>query len=82
MGDGVKKLEGNEQSSVIVQRRSLRAIRDLPVGTVVSDSDLEALRPIPTGAIPPYERPRIVGKKLKLPLKKGEAITWKHVHAK
>lgn len=82
MGDGVKKLEENEKSSVIVQRRSLRATHDLEVGSVIADNDLEALRPIPAGAIPPYERPRLVGQKLKFPLKKGEAITWHHVGTK
>jgi len=82
MGDGIKKLEGNEKQSVVVQRRSLRATRDLEAGEFIAERDLEALRPIPAHAIPPYERPRLLKKKLLLPLKKGEAITWKHVRTK
>jgi sialic acid synthase SpsE len=82
MGDGLKKLEKNEKQSVTVQRRSLRATHDLEIGKKLVGKDLEALRPIPTGAIEPYERPRLMGKKLLLPLKFGEAITWKHVRTK
>jgi hypothetical protein len=30
LGDGNKKVEANEQETVVIQRRSLRAARDLP----------------------------------------------------
>jgi len=78
-GDGIKRVEKNEKQSQIVQRRSLRATRDIKVGKIIKRKDLEALRPIPKNGISPYQIKLIVGKKLKKPLAKGEHISWKHV---
>lgn len=75
LGDGVKKIEENEKQSAVVQRRSLRATKDLQAATILRKEDLEALRPIPKDGIPPYMLSNIVGKKLIKPLKRGEAIS-------
>lgn len=79
LGDGIKKIEKNEKQSVIVQRRSLRAIRNMRIGDTIMVKDLEPLRPIPSDGIAPYEINLIIKKKLIKPLKKGEHITWKHL---
>lgn len=79
MGDGIKKIEKNEVKTVIVQRRSLRATRDIKAGEVLKKEDLEPLRPIPKDGIPPYQIDRLIKKKVKRSLKKGEHITWKHL---
>ena len=76
LGDGIKRVESNEADASVVQRRSLRATRDLPVGHILSDRDLEALRPIPKDGIPPYELRIVTGKALKNGLKKGEHLTY------
>ncbi|HEU5292720.1 MAG TPA: N-acetylneuraminate synthase family protein, partial [Cyclobacteriaceae bacterium] len=78
LGDGIKRIEGNEKDASIVQRRSLRATRDLSAGQKITSSDLEPLRPIPTGGIPPYEIENLIGLTLKSSLKKGEHITLNH----
>lgn len=79
LGDGIKKIEKNEKQSVIVQRRSLRATRNMRIGDTIMAKDLEPLRPIPSDGIAPYEINLIIKKKLIKPLKKGEHITWKHL---
>jgi sialic acid synthase SpsE len=76
LGDGVKKIEDNERDTVVVQRRGLRATRDLPAGTVLADSDMEALRPCPTDGIEPFRQAEIVGRRLSGPLKAGEHLRW------
>jgi sialic acid synthase SpsE len=79
LGDGVKRIEPNESDASVVQRRSLRAVRDIAKGETVSANDLEALRPIPADGIPPYEVEKLIGRKLTMPLLKGEHITFKHI---
>lgn len=79
LGDGIKRIEENEKDAAVVQRRSLRAAKDLSLGHIITPSDLEALRPIPKDGIPPYELSNLVGQKLKLSLKLGEHITKNHI---
>jgi N-acetylneuraminate synthase len=79
LGDGEKRIEINEQKSVVVQRRALRATHDLPAGHALSADDLEALRPIPEGGIEPHRLNELVGKVLKHALAKGAHITWEQV---
>lgn len=79
LGDGIKRIEKNEEKSLIVQRRSLRATRDIKSDEIIKKDDFESLRPIPTDGIPPYEINKLINKKLIRPLKKGEHITWKHL---
>ena len=54
LGGGKKRIEPNEKDTVIIQRRCLRAAHDLARGTVLSRSDVEALRPAPPDSILPY----------------------------
>ncbi|TBX66354.1 N-acetylneuraminate synthase [Flavobacterium silvisoli] len=79
LGDGIKRIEENEKTSLIVQRRSLRATVDLPVGKIIEKQDLEALRPIPSDGFSPYQIDELIGKKLTQPLGKGEHITKNHI---
>jgi sialic acid synthase SpsE len=79
MGDGVKRIEANEQNSIIVQQRCLRATRDLKAGEIITKADLEALRPIPTDGLQPYKIKELVGKTLTKGLPKGNHITLNHI---
>lgn len=79
LGDGVKRIEENEKKSLIVQRRSLRAVSDFEIGHVITNKDLEALRPIPEDGFSPYQVGELLGKVLVTPIKKGEHITKKHI---
>jgi N-acetylneuraminate synthase len=77
LGDGVKRVEPNEEQSKQVQRRCLRATRSLKKGHVLSESDLIALRPISEGGFEPYEKSYVLGKELLEDLEAGEHISIK-----
>jgi sialic acid synthase SpsE len=79
LGDGVKRIEPNESDASVVQRRSLRAAKDLATGQVLTAGDVEALRPIPKDGIPPYELLALLGKPIKQAIKKGEHFTRNHI---
>jgi len=76
LGDGNKKIEGNEQQTVVLQRRCVRAARQLAAGTVLQRDDLEVLRPAPQNAIPAHEVSLLPGRELLRDLEYGEAIAW------
>ncbi|HEY8165013.1 MAG TPA: N-acetylneuraminate synthase family protein, partial [Gemmatimonadaceae bacterium] len=76
LGDGKKVVEPNEQETVVIQRRCLRAARRLDKGTVLKAGDLEPLRPAPRDAIFPYEVERTFGKRLLRDLEQGDYPTW------
>ncbi len=74
LGDGVKRVESNETTTVVVQQRCLRLSKELAAGTVLSQKDLEALRPAPKGSARPYQLSAVVGKKLAVKKSAGEAL--------
>jgi sialic acid synthase SpsE len=79
LGDGIKRIEPNESDASVIQRRSLRVTKDFSPGHILSEGDLEALRPIPADGIPPHELNTILGKTVKNPIKKGEHVTYNHL---
>lgn len=74
LGDGVKRVEGNEQDTVIVQRRCIRIKKDLKRGEIITSNDIENLRPAPKGAYLPYEFEKIIDKKVNIDKQAGNAI--------
>lgn len=76
LGDGVKRVEGNERETVVIQRRSLRASRDLPAGHALGPDDLEALRPCPEGAVPPSHLTEVLGRTISAAKARGEELRW------
>jgi N-acetylneuraminate synthase len=74
IGDGVKRVEPNEQSTIIVQRRAIRAARDLVAGAVLTRADLTVLRPCPVDALPPYRMGELVGHPLTRPIAAGDCV--------
>jgi sialic acid synthase SpsE len=76
LGSTEKHVEDNEKETVVLQRRCLRAARDLSAGHVITDHDVEALRPAPLDAIFPYDLPRIRGRALARPLARGEHLKF------
>lgn len=76
LGDGVKRIEGNEQETFVLQRRCVRAARDLSVGTEIKRSDVEVLRPAPSGALAAHEVELVVGKTLARDLVSGQDLSW------
>ena len=76
MGSPRKFVAENEQETVIVQRRCLRASRNLAAGSVLRTDMVEALRPAPRDAVMPLDLPKVLGKQLAHDLEAGEHITW------
>jgi N-acetylneuraminate synthase len=76
LGDGVKRVEPNEQETVVVQRRALRLRADTPAGRPLTEEDLEALRPCPPEAVDPRHVAEVVGRVLKTPGRTGDAVKW------
>jgi N-acetylneuraminate synthase len=74
LGDGVKRIEGNESQTVVLQRRALRAARAIPAGTVLSATDAFPLRPCPPGALSPDRIPEVLGKRTRHALAEGDVI--------
>ena len=76
LGDGAKKIEDNENQTVVLQRRCVRAAVDIPAGTIITRDLLEVLRPAPLEAIPAHEVVDAVGARTLRALVAGEAIAW------
>lgn len=64
MGDGEKRIEGNEIQTSFIQRRGLRFANNLSKGAVISKEDLFPLRPFTADGVPPYEITQLIGKTL------------------
>ncbi len=76
LGIQTKKVEDNELETVILQRRAIRIKKDLVIGDVIREDDLEFLRPCPKDALPPYELDKILGKRVTKDIKSGDYIKW------
>jgi sialic acid synthase SpsE len=76
LGCGIKQVEGNETETVVIQRRSIRATRDLEVGTILIRDHLEVLRPCPIDGLPPHHLHELIGKKIRQEVKAGEQLKW------
>jgi sialic acid synthase SpsE len=61
MGSSVKQIAKNEIDSVVVQRRSMRAARDLLKGHQLTRDDIAVLRPAPHGSLSPVFMSQILG---------------------
>ncbi len=81
LGTGVKQVEPNEQETVVIQRRCVRAARPLLAGTVLGESDIEVLRPAPRDAIPAHEFQAVLGQTLTRDLEFGQELHWSDLSA-
>ena len=79
LGNGSKQVEGNEQETVVLQRRAIRITHDIEQGEVLTREHMVVLRPCPVGALPPYEIANIIGKKLTRSIKAGEHLAWNDI---
>lgn len=80
LGAGVKKVEENEKQTVILQRRSIRAVKSLKAGHILTNSDIEVLRPCPEDGIPPYMIDKVLGKRLTKDLEAGAHLLWTNLN--
>lgn len=79
LGSGVKQIEGNEDETVVVQRRAIRVKGDMPAGHVLQADDLECLRPCPSDALDPRAWNDVVGSKLTAAKSAGEHLSQQDI---
>ena len=76
LGSPVKHVADNEKETVVLQRRCLRAARDVKKDEVITREMIDVLRPAMPGAIPPKEIETVVGTKAAVNIPAGEALLW------
>lgn len=76
LGSADKFVAGNEQDTVVVQRRCLRAARDIRVGEVFSREMIAVLRPATPGAILPSHIQEVIGTRALHDLPAGKELRW------
>ena len=74
LGNGIKEIEQNEKDTVVVQRRSIRLKNSLKAGSIITEKDIEFLRPAPLEAFFPYEKENVLNKKLLIDKEQGDCI--------
>ena len=76
LGSADKFVAGNEQETVVLQRRCLRTARALKAGAVLTRADLSVLRPAPPKSIKPYDLDKVLGKRLLADMPGGRELKW------
>lgn len=76
MGSRSKRVADNERETVVIQRRCLRAAKDLTAGDTLAREMISVLRPAAAGAIQPYEVENAVGLAILEDVPAGEALKW------
>lgn len=79
LGSHEKFVADNEQDTYIVQRRCLRAARDIKADEVFTREMVEPLRPATPGAIMPYEIDQVIGAKALVDIPFGKDLQWTDV---
>ncbi|MDI6693634.1 MAG: N-acetylneuraminate synthase family protein [Anaerolineales bacterium] len=76
LGSTDKFIADNERETVIVQRRCLRAARDIKAGEVFTRDMIDVLRPATPGAIKPHEIEAVIGTRALHDLPYGKELRW------
>jgi N-acetylneuraminate synthase len=74
LGNSEKRIMPNEADTAILQRRAVRAGRDIAAGELITREMLTFLRPCPTDGFAPFEENKVVGKIAQKPVLKGEHL--------
>jgi N-acetylneuraminate synthase len=74
LGDGTKRVMENEQETVVLQRRAIRAARPLRKGETIGTADVIALRPCPPDGLPPSRLAEVVGRQLAADVEERECV--------
>ncbi len=76
LGSTNKVVADNERQTVIVQRRCLRAGREIAAGETISREMIDVLRPATPGSIMPYEIEAVLGAKAAVNIPAGKELRW------
>jgi N-acetylneuraminate synthase len=81
LGATDKFVTGSEQETYVLQRRCLRAAREIRAGETITVEMVEPLRPAAKGAIMPWEMETILGKKALIDMPYGMDLRWENIGA-
>lgn len=81
LGSTDKVIAGNEQDTKVVQRRCLRAARDILPGEILGRDMIDVLRPATPGAIRPNELDSVLGTRALQPIARGQELRWTQLGA-
>jgi N-acetylneuraminate synthase len=76
LGSPDKDIAANEVQTAVVQRRCLRAAREIKAGEVFTREMIDVLRPATPGAIKPDQIGNVIGTKALHDLKFGQELRW------
>ncbi len=76
LGSPDKFVAGNEVDTAVIQRRCLRAARDIKAGEVFTREMIDVLRPATPGAIKPDEIGSVIGKRALSDMPLGKELRW------
>jgi sialic acid synthase SpsE len=76
LGTADKFIAGNEQQTAVVQRRCLRAARDIKAGEVFTRDMIDVLRPATPGAIKPDQISDVIGTEALEDMPQGKELRW------
>lgn len=76
LGSPDKTIAGNEVDTVVIQRRCLRAARDIRAGEIFDRGMIDVLRPAAPDAIKPDDIQTIIGLRAGLDIQFGKEIHW------
>lgn len=76
LGTSIKKIEKNEEETSVLQRRCLRLNQMVKKNEIITENMIEVLRPAPIDSILPFEKNKIIGKKLAKNKSYGEELKW------
>jgi sialic acid synthase SpsE len=71
-----KAIYNEEQETIILQRRCLRASKNIKEGTLLTREMIEVLRPSPKNSISPKHIQQLIGKRIKKEIHKDDHFTW------
>lgn len=78
LGDGIKKIEVNENSTSIIQRRGIMAASNLKKNMILKKKHLVFLRPCKPNALPPYMFKKLLGRRTKKNINFHEVLNLKN----
>jgi sialic acid synthase len=78
LGDGVKRRLPSEERPLVKMGKKLVAARELPTGHLLAEGDIVAKSPA-DGGLPPYELPRLLGRRLLRPLSLEQDVALEDV---
>ncbi len=76
LGSTDKFVAGNEAETAVIQRRCLRAARDIKAGEILTREMVDILRPAAPGAIKPHEIAAVIGTKALVDMPLGKELRW------